>query len=92
MAAFLILGRTTAISVLESNVIEIAAFLLFSGDASLTLDDKLLLDDFFSSDSINTIDAFFLSFRSFLTVSVPNSNLETRLSTDTSVVRLARKR
>jgi hypothetical protein len=65
-------------SVLESNVIEIAAFLLFSGNASLTLDNKLLLDNSFFSDFINIIDAFSLSFRSFLTVLVSDSDLETK--------------
>jgi positive regulator of sigma E activity len=78
MAAFLILGRIIVISILESNVIEIAAFLLFSSNVSLTLDNKLLLNNSFFSNSINTIDAFFLSFKSFLIVLVFNLDLETK--------------
>jgi hypothetical protein len=77
IAAFLILGRTTATSVLESDVIGIGAFLLFSGNASLTPDDELLSDDSSSSDSINIIDVFSLPFRSFLTVLALDSDLET---------------
>jgi hypothetical protein len=78
MAAFLILDRMTVISVLKSNIIRISAFLFFSNNFSLTLDDKLLLNDSFSSNSINTIDIFFLSFKSFLIVLVFNLDLETK--------------
>jgi hypothetical protein len=78
IAAFLILDRIIVISVLKSNIIEIAAFLLFSSNVSLTLDNELLLNNSFFSNSINIIDVFFLSFKSFLIVLASNSDLETK--------------